>query len=249
MVYTVRQLSNLAGVSARTLHYYDEIGLLNPSSVGDNGYRYYDERCVFRLQQVQFFKELGLALDDIREIMDRPDFDVIQALKTHREELKNRAARLENLVHTVDKTILHLEGAHKMGDKELFEGFSEEKQKEYAEEIRRKYGKNATEESDKNWNSYSPEKKRSIIAEGNIIHSDLAATMEKGYASPETQQVIARWHQHLRYFYEPSIERLRGLGEMYVEHPDFKSLYEGIRPGLAEYFKNAIREYCDRLEK
>jgi DNA-binding transcriptional MerR regulator len=131
MVYTVNQLSNLAGVSARTLHYYDEIELLKPSSIGQNGYRYYDDTAVLRLQQILFFKELGFGLKEIKTVIGRPGFDVLHALQTHRVSLQEQVDRLTHLIDTVDKTILHYEGDITMSDKGLFAGFSEEKQKEY----------------------------------------------------------------------------------------------------------------------
>jgi MerR family transcriptional regulator, thiopeptide resistance regulator len=138
-----------------------------------------------------------------------------------------------------------------MEQEELFEGFKEEKQKEYAEEIRRKYGKDATKESDERWASYSPEKKVAIKSESEAIYRDLAHAMDqhKGAESPEVQQMVGCWHQHLKYFYEPSIERLRDLGQMYTEHPDFIATFNKIHPGLPEFFNKAIQFYCKRAEK
>ncbi|MBF8284238.1 MAG: Transcriptional regulator MerR family, partial [Anaerolineales bacterium] len=107
MDYTVKQLSNLAGVSVRTLHFYDEIGLLRPTRVGANGYRYYGDAAVLRLQQILFYKELGLSLDEIAEVLDQPDFDVVRALEAHRRALQQRLGRLRHLMKTVDRTIAH----------------------------------------------------------------------------------------------------------------------------------------------
>ena len=95
MVHTVKQLSRVAGVSVRTLHYYDEIGLLKPSSYGNNGYRYYGEDATLRLQQILFYRELGLCLDDIKDVLDDPDFDVLRALQAHRQALQEQAGRFE----------------------------------------------------------------------------------------------------------------------------------------------------------
>ena len=214
-MYTVKQLSDLAGISPRTLHYYDEIGLLRPATHGDNGYRYYGEDSLPRLQQILFFKELDFSLDEIRTVMAQPGFDVAHALQVHRQALLERVERLNRLIQTIDKTTLHLKGQKTMKKKEYFEGFSEEKQKEYEKEIRQKYGEKAFE-GVTDWNSYTPEQKKRIIAESDAIYTDIAAVMDRGYASPEVQQIIARWHQHLRYFYEPSTERLLGLGQMYT---------------------------------
>jgi MerR family transcriptional regulator, thiopeptide resistance regulator len=242
-VYTVKQLSDLAGISPRTLHYYDEIGLLKPATHGDNGYRYYGEDCLPRLQQILFFKELDFSLEEIQAIMAQPDFDVVHALQVHRQALLERVERLNRLIQTIDKTTLHLKGQKTMKKKEYFEGFSEEKQKEYEKEIRQKYGEKAFE-GVTDWNSYSPEQKKRIIAESAAIYDDIVAVMGKGYASPEVQQIIARWHQHLRYFYEPSTERLLGLGQMYTEHPEFVAKFRALHPDLPEFLNQAIQYYC-----
>ena len=140
MAYTIKQLADLAGVSVRTLHYYDEIGLLAPGAYGENGYRYYDADALLRLQQILFFRELDFRLDEIKAILDRPDFDVRRALETHRVALEEKSARLKQLIETVDKTISRLKGESKMSDQELFGGFDEEKQAQYTEEARKRWG-------------------------------------------------------------------------------------------------------------
>src|SRR5512135_1128806 len=103
-MFTVKQLCKLAGVTPRTLHYYDQIGLLKPTRVGENGYRYYGEESVLLLQQILLYRQLDLPLEDIRKIMERPDFDVLRALESHKGELHKRIARMERLVATVDDT-------------------------------------------------------------------------------------------------------------------------------------------------
>ena len=246
-MYTVKQLSELAGVSVRTLHYYDEIGLFKPSCVGENGYRYYQDEALFRLQQILFFRELDLGLSDIKAIIEKPDFDLLAALHTHRNALQDKVRRLNDLIQTVDSTILHLTGEVNMSKKKLFQGFTEEEEKRYAQEAREAYGEEAVNESYKLWNSYSPQQKEQIGAEGQAIYEDLVALMEKGSTSPEIQAVIARWHQHLRSFYEPSVERLRGLGQLYVEQPDFARNFRELHPNLPEFMREAITHYCEGL--
>jgi DNA-binding transcriptional MerR regulator len=244
MAYTVKQLADLAGVSVRTLHYYDEIGLLKPTLIGENGYRYYDEQAVFRLQQVLFYRELDFSLNEIKGIMDQPDFDLLTALQSHRRALGQKAERLDRLIRTVDKTILHLKGQTDMSNQELFAGFSEEKQAHYEEEIRQRYGDESVKESSERWKRYTPEQKARIRAEGEAIYRDLLANMGQGHASREVQQIVARWHQHLRYFYEPSTERLMGLAHMYTEHPVFVETFQKMHPDLPEFLYSAIMFYC-----
>ena len=138
-MYTVKQLSNLAGISVRTLHYYDEIGLLKPASIGANGYRYYEKESLILLQQILFYRELEMNLDGIKALMDRPDFDVLNALRSHKEALQGRVRRLNTLIQTVENTIDQMKGKETMNEKGLFAGFSEEEQEQYAREAEKMY--------------------------------------------------------------------------------------------------------------
>lgn len=248
-MYTVKQLADLAGVSVRTLHYYDEIALLKPSAVGDNGYRYYEDDEMFRLQQILFFRELDLSLNEIRDLMDSPAFDTLSALETHRAALQKRMKRLTHLIHTVDDTIRHLKGEITMSKKQLFAAFSEAEEKQYAQEAEQRYGADEVRASYRLWNSYTAEQKDAIKAEGGAIYSDMAAAIEAGEtpSSEVVQTIIARWHQHLRYFYEPSVERLLGLGQLYVESPDFAERFRALHPDLPEFMQDAILLYCETV--
>lgn len=247
-MHTVKQLSTLAGVSVRTLHYYDEIGLLKPSSVGQNGYRYYDDQALFRLQQILFYRELDLDLPQIKAILDGRDFDLVTALQRHRQALQAKIERLQTLVQTVDTTILHLVGEVNMSQKKIFAGFSEAKQQEYEQEAMRQWGEAGVKESIQLWNSYSKERQAAIMQEGSQIYQAVVAHIPDGPASPEVQALLVRWHQHLRYFYEPTLEVLRGLGNAYNEHPDFNATFTAIHPDLPPFLQQAITHYVDVLE-
>ena len=244
-MYTVKNLANLAGVTPRTLHHYDQIGLLHPSHKGDNGYRYYDEAAVLRLQQILFFRELGLGLDEIASALNRPDFDLLTALEEHRTGLSERVERLERLIQTVDKTISHLKGQSIMTEKQLFAGFSEEKQKQYEEEALQMYDSDTVRASMKRWKNYTPEEKARIGQEGEAVYRDLLKVMDKGPSALEVQACIARWHRHLEYFWSPNDEQLLGLGDLYTTHPGFIETYENIQPGLANFMKEAITVYVN----
>ena len=246
-MYTVKQLSELAGVSIRTLHYYDEIALLKPSAVGDNGYRYYGEEALYRLQQILFFREMDLGLLQIKDMVDSQDFDLVAALNQHRDALQAKIDRLQNLIQTVDSTILHLVGEVEMSKKQLFTAFNEEEEKRYAQEAAEAYGEERVRESYKRWNSYSQQQKQQIGEEGNAVYADLIEAMPKGADSPDVQAILVRWHQHLRYFYEPTPEILRGLGQLYNSHPDFIANFQKLHPDLPAFLEQAIAVYCDKL--
>lgn len=247
MCFTVKQLAKVAGVSPRTLHYYDEIGLLKPLRDPVNGYRRYDRPAMLRLQQILFLRELGLSLEDIQSVLDQPGFDLLSALEQHRQALQARQQRLKELVQTVEHTIAHLKGNIPMECQDLFAGFSEEQQKEYEEEISQKYGDKELKESQRRWGSYSAEKKRQVMEEGRDNYLSLVTAIPLGPASPQAQEGIARWHQQLCYFYEPTPQILLSLAEAYNEDPRFAAFFQRIHPDLAAFMRQAIQIYCSNL--
>ncbi len=249
-MYTVKQLSDLAGVTIRTLHYYDEIGLLSPATVGANGYRYYDDTALLRLQQILFYREIGLELLHIKDILDAPGFDLVAALRTHREALTGKIARMEELVRTVDETILHITGEKPMSKKRMFRAFSAEEQKQYEREARLQYGPANVNESIKRWNGYSEAQRQTILDEGSAIYSEIVAAIEAGSSSTDeaVQALLARWHEHIRHFYEPTLEILRGLGDLYNDDERFKANFDQMHPDLATFMRSGINHYVDELE-
>jgi DNA-binding transcriptional MerR regulator/mannose-6-phosphate isomerase-like protein (cupin superfamily) len=124
MAYTVKQVAAMSGVSVRTLHFYDETGLLKPAYHGVNGYRFYEEPQLLTLQQILFYRELGFELKQIERILGRPDFERVAALQSHRKVLQENLARTRTLIETIDKTIEHLRGTKKMKNADMFLGFS-----------------------------------------------------------------------------------------------------------------------------
>jgi MerR family transcriptional regulator, thiopeptide resistance regulator len=250
-MYTVKQLAELAGITVRTLHHYDEIGLLPPTRIAANGYRQYDDAAVLRLQQILLYREIGLELLQIKDALDDPAFDMVEALRSHRSVLEQRVRRLHTLIHTVDSTIEHLEGKTIMSNKKkLFQGISQEQEAEWNREARLTYDPGIMKESARLWGSYSEAQKQAIFDEGNANAQALMEAMQAGLpATDETvQNLIARWHQHLHYFYTPTLEILRGLGELYVTDPRFKANIDNGSPGFAEYMQAGINQYVDDLE-
>jgi DNA-binding transcriptional MerR regulator len=247
-MYTVKQIAELANISVRTLHHYDDIGLLRPTKVGANGYRYYDDSALIRLQQILLYKEMDMELMQIKEILDNPNFDPIQALHAHRKALMHRAERLADLINTVESTIVHLGGGKPMSNKKMFGGFSDEQQKDYEREIRLEYGPDKVNESVKRWKNYSEAQKQAIMDEGNAIYTAIVSAIEAKTPADSIDDLMRRWHQHIRYFYEPTLEILRGLGDMYTTHPDFITNFKAMHPDLGEYMKVAINHYVDELE-
>ena len=248
-MFTVKQLSKLAGVTPRTLHHYDQIGLLKPTRVGENGYRYYGEDSLLRLQQILLYRELDLPLDDIKKIVGRRNFDVLGALQSHKEALQKQVTRLNRLLVTVDNTIQHLKGEKPMSNQGLFEGFSEEQQEKYALEAEQMYDPETVRASNRKWKSYSAAKKESILAEGKAIYLDLIASMPKGADSPETQALVQRWRDHMSYFWTPNLDQLAAIAEGYVNDPRFKANFDQMHAGLAEFVRDAVKVYVGKQKK
>ncbi|HLF74959.1 MAG TPA: MerR family transcriptional regulator [Anaerolineales bacterium] len=246
---TVKQLSKLAGVTPRTLHHYDAIGLLKPSRLGENGYRYYGEEALLRLQQILFYRELDIPLDDIKKIMGRRDFDVLGALQSHREALNKQVARSNRLIQTVDNTINHLKGKSIMSEKAYFEGFSEEEQEKYALEAEQMYDPETVRESNRKWKAYSAAKKEAVLQEGKAIYMDMIAAMPKGADSPEVQAIVERWRKHMDYFWTPKLDQLLALANGYNDDPRFKANFDKMHPQLAGFMREAVKVYVEKRKK
>ncbi len=244
--YTVRQLSRIAGVSVRTLHHYDTIGLLKPTSYGANGYRYYDEAAAMLLQQILFYRELGLGLKDIHRILGSPDFNVRKALESHRLLLEKKAERIAELLRTVDKTIQRIEGEIDMDIKEYYEGFSDAQIEEYREEVRRRWGEEKLRESEERVMHMGKDGFAAHQAKGDAIFRAMAELMPSGPASPEVQQQVARWREWLELFSEYTDEALLGLGRMYSEDERFAAFFARFHPELPAFFTRAVECYSER---
>jgi DNA-binding transcriptional MerR regulator len=244
--YTVSQLARMAGVSVRMLHHYDALGLLRPSARTAAGYRLYQEQDLMRLQQILFFKELDLPLDQIRAILDDPAFDQAQALKAHRRMLEKRTERLARLLKTIDKTILKLtEDTMAMTDAELYEGFTPEQIERYEREVNELYDPVLVEESKRRLRKLSKAQWQAVKQAGDDITRAIALLADRAPGDPEVQKLIAQHHAWIENFYTASAEVYRGLGQLYASHPEFRARYDRYRLGLADFMQAAMAYYAD----
>lgn len=249
MEYTVQKLGQLAGVSTRTLRYYDQIGLLQPCRVNSNGYRIYGQSEVNRLQQILFYKELGVSLDTIKEILSSSTFDGEAALREHRLKLIEKRQKIETLICNVEKTIAASEGRITMTNKEKFEGFKHnllaENEKKYGKEIRDKYGKETVEQSNSKLMNLSEEDYQKVTALEQQIRDVLAQAFTSGDpAGPLAQQAAELHKEWLCYFWPKySKEAHAGLAQMYVDDERFTAYYDKEQPGTAEFLRDAIAIY------
>jgi MerR family transcriptional regulator, thiopeptide resistance regulator len=244
VLYTVKKLAATAGVSIRTLHYYDQAGLLKPDFRSSNGYRHYSGDAVIKLQQIMFFRELDFSVEDIKKIMSKPDFSVLQALEDHRILLKKRQKRLKELLATVDRTAKKLKGDKEMSTKDYYKGFSDEQIEKYRREVKERWGEKVLEESEARVMKLGKKKMEALQAEGGAIFKAITDNIAKGYDSPEVQLEINKWRAWLEHFHHYSDEAVLGLGQMYSQHPDFAAFYRKINKDLPDFLTKAIEYYC-----
>ena len=249
MEYTVQKLAKLAGVSTRTLRYYDEIGILKPARINSSGYRIYGQNEVNRLQQILFYRELGVNLTDIKQIMTNPAFDESEALKEHREQLLDKRKQIDLLIANVEKTIAQKEGRGIMSDQEKFEGFKkkalEENEKKYGNEIREKYGDETVKQSNEKFMNMSKEDHEAVTRLSEELMATLSDAMKTGDPAGELGQKAAELHkQWIMYFWPHySKEAHAGLAQMYVDDERFTAYYDKQQPGTAEFLRDAIIAY------
>ena len=245
----MQKLGSLAGISTRTLRYYDEIGILKPARINSSGYRIYGEAEVNRLQQILFYRELGVSLEDIKEIVTSPSFDGAAALREHREKLLEKRKQLDALIDNVDKTIASVEGGIKMSNKEKFEGFKkkmiEDNEKKYGKEIREKYGKDRVEKSNAKLMNMTEEEYNRATSLAEEVTTTLAEAFKTGDPASEIAQKAAVLHKEwlTLYWNEYSKEAHAGLAQMYVDDDRFKAYYDKEQPGTAEFLRDAILIY------
>ncbi|MCR1897555.1 MerR family transcriptional regulator [Irregularibacter muris] len=249
MEYTVQKLAKLAGVSNRTLRYYDQIGILKPARINSSGYRIYGEKEIDQLQQILFYRELGVSLQIIKEIIISPGFDYRKALEEHHKTLLEQKERLDVLIANVEKTIGLKEGRNTMSDREKFEGFKkrvvEENEKKYGKEIREKYGEDTIDKSNAKMMNMTEEQYRDFKKLEEEISSTLAEAFQSGDpAGPLAQKVADLHKQWLSYTWNQYSKAAHaGLAQMYVEDERFRAYYDKEQPGIAEFLRDAILIY------
>ncbi|PKM93687.1 MAG: MerR family transcriptional regulator [Firmicutes bacterium HGW-Firmicutes-1] len=249
MEYTVQKLAKLAGISTRTLRYYDEIDILKPARMNSSGYRIYGQKEVNTLQQILFYRELGIGLERIKEMITNPQFNGTLALREHREKLLEKRKQLDLLIANVDKTIASTKGMMIMTDKEKFEGFKQkiidENEKQYGEEIRQKYGEDEINKSNQKVKNMTKEQYAEVEKLSVDVMDTLQIAFETGDPAGELAQKAADLHrQWLSYYWNSySKEAHAGLAQMYVDDERFTAYYDKKQPGTAEFLRDAVFIY------
>ncbi len=243
MSLTVGKMAELAGVTVRTLHHYDALGLLTPDARSAAGYRLYEDADCERLQEILFYRELGFGLEDISRMLRDPEYDRAAALRQQRDLLAIRKDRLQRMIGAIETALDAHEKGITMTKEEMFEVFGDFDPKVYEAEVEERWAGPAVEQSRRRTKRYSKDQWKEAMAEGESITEAFAELLRAGDAPDgvATMDLAERHRLHIdRWFYDCSHEMHAGLGSMYVADPRFSEHYEKRAPGLAEFVKSAI---------
>jgi MerR family transcriptional regulator, thiopeptide resistance regulator len=244
--WSIQQVARLAGTTSRALRHYDELGLLPPSRVGDQGYRYYDQAALLRLQRILLLRDLGLGLPAIGELLDG-GLPAPATLRTHLELLELERDRLERRIDAVRTTLRKSERGEPLMAEEMFDGFDHD---QYREEVVDRWGEEAYRRSDAWYRSLSDRDRRGFAEEQAAIAADFAAALEAGLPAdgPEAAALARRQFAWVARAWrsEPSAEAFAGLGEMYVADPRFTASYDAHGTGTAAYVRDAMTAFAER---
>ncbi|MFD2522769.1 MerR family transcriptional regulator [Emticicia soli] len=250
--YSVQKMAKLAGVSVRTLHLYDKLGLLKPSIRTEARYRMYGEKELLRLQQILFYKELDFPLKEIQAILDNPDFDLVEALLSHKVSLQARKDRISTLLETIDKTVNHLKtGTIMLKPEELYSGLAKETAEAYRTEASKKYGEKAVEKSEKALGSLTKQEFENLKTDLKENADSLFVLKDKDPTNAQVQQLIARHYEIIRMFWGTSgtadkqAEAYKGLGQLYVNDERFTMIEGKPQPAYALFLSKAMAYFAD----
>ncbi|WP_257348687.1 MerR family transcriptional regulator [Pseudalkalibacillus decolorationis] len=248
MTLRVKEVADLVGISVRTLHHYDEIGLLTPDETTESGYRLYSDENLETLQQILFFKELSFPLKKIIEIISSPSFDRQEALELHRKMLLEKRSRLDKMITTIDNTIQHTKGEIQMSNKAKFEGF-DFSHNPYEKEARERWGDEAVDQSNAKINNMTKDQQKVMGDEMNAIYRKLADLRNGSPDSEEAQAAIKEWYEFLNNMGDYSLDAFKGLGQMYVDDERFTKNIDQFGEGLAKFMRDTMAVYADNNKK
>ena len=248
--YSAKGLSDIAGVSVRTLHYYDKIGLLKPAIRTEAKYRLYGESELLKLQQILFFKELGFTLEKIRDVLNNPEFDLIQTLESHSQALVSKQHRISQMLNTIEKTLLKLKGKKMITENELYEGFTKEEVRKNRKDTVEKYGKEVLEKSETYLKKLSINQFEELKREQSEIFKALFEISNRNPQSQEVQLEIARHYKNIRRFWgtdgsgDPQWKEYKGLGQLYVADERFTEIEGKAQPDFALFLAEAMTHFA-----
>ncbi len=247
-MYRAGELARLAGLTVRALHHYDAIGLLAPSGRSEAGYRLYGEGDLLRLQQILLYRGMGLPLEEIRRVLDDPEFDVIRALEMHLGVARAEIERLEQVAATIERTLERMSTEDEMlSNEDLYKGIAPAEAERRRREARERYGEEEVARSEERLRQLTRKEWNDVGDAGESINRGLAERMDLPVDAPEIQELVARHYAWTCHFWQPDSVSYRALGAGYAQDPEFRAFYERYRPGLGEYLARAIDYYATNV--
>lgn len=239
--YTVNKLAKLAGITVRALHHYDEIGLLQPKRGEENSYRLYSEADLLTLQEIMFLRELEFSLSEIKEILSSPTHDRGQILEDQKRLLQIKKDKLTKLIKIIDQNMTNTKPQDK------FTAFSDDKMNEYKAEAKARWGSSdAYKQSQERIKRMSKEDLTRIGEEQKALTREIAGVMDLPVSDQKVQDLIKRHHAGIEIFYDLNSQMYRNLAEMYISDPRFTKTYDDVKPGLAQFLRDAIFFYTSK---
>lgn len=251
VTYSVKQLALMAGISVRTLHIYDKLGLLKPQTRTQARYRVYGTAELLRLQQILFYKELDFPLQEIKALLDHPDFDLIKALEQHRQALLERRNRIAVLLTTIDNTISKLNEGNMLTNEELYKGLPKEQAEAYRQESIQKYGTEAIERSENHLKKMGKLDYEKLVAEAADISKELFKLVHENPHTAAVQLLIARHYDNIRMFWgtasltDAQAEAYKGLGQLYVDDQRFIQIEGQHHEAFAQFLREAMAYFAE----
>lgn len=243
MPYSIKQLANLAGISVRTLQYYDTEGLL-VAQRNNNNYRTYTDQDLLRLQQILFYRELDFTIAEIKTILNNPRFDLRQALRQHKKIIVLKQKRLNKLIATINSTLTAINNNEPMDNKNMYAAFDDSTIHQYAQEAKERWGHtDAYAQSQKRYAAMTPQQLAQYQEEQDKLMRAIVAAMTNGPTSPVVQGLIDQHYNSLRTWYEPTKELYQGLAEMYVQDERFARYFRKYHTDLPNFMHQAMLHY------
>lgn len=248
--YAVKQLAALSGISVRTLHYYDQIGLLKPTIRTEAGYRMYGEQALLRLQQILVYRELDIPLKEIAAILDDPDFDLLEALESHKIALEQRQNQLRILLKTIDKTIHHVKNKTMLSHDELYEGLPKDQAEAWREEAREQWP-TAFKRSENHLRSMQKTDFKKLKDDFKALWNQLGTLADHDPESTEVQELIAQHYDFMRQFWgtasleDKQAKAYAGLGDMYAQDERFTEFDGEPNPAFGRMMQAAMKHFAD----
>jgi len=242
MKYSISQVSKIAGISIRTLHYYDQQNLLVPLRDSENGYREYTDQHMIVLQQILIYRQMDFSIAQIKQVLNQDEQTLFESLKLQKQTLKNKAIELDSLIKKVEISMNKLD--KQRIDKILYEGIDLQKAEDWEVQARQNYSSESVDQSYKRLGKLSQEQLERIKVKGEEIAHNLAENLDQKIDSDIIQSIVKQHHAWVENFYDATFEVYTGLADMYLQSDEFTEFYDKHKKGSTLHLNQAIHYFA-----